>query len=223
MLPRHTLRRKRGAAYDGFFTGVWLTNPLTSVEARVRQGPTRWCAWLLETGADRGEADAPYKTLAEFVAAAKHNPGSSSIGWVDHDRDTSCGTSCRRRAARACGVHLAFPRRASRIAACSAVTSNMMVIEPAERASISAPATCACSRRVNKSGYPRFSRRTRLLTEAAFDVSPVPRCAGVVVPPGIPKEKHRLLERCSASSRSRLVAQVPRREPVRGRLPECGR
>src|SRR3954470_7145730 len=60
----------------GFFTGVWLTGPLTSAEAKVTlRDLTPIARLVLEPALIAVKADAPYKTLADFINAAKQNPG----------------------------------------------------------------------------------------------------------------------------------------------------
>ena len=56
----------------GFFTGVWLTNPLTSAEANVTlKDLTPVARLVLEPAVNVVTAAAPYKSLPDFIAAAK--------------------------------------------------------------------------------------------------------------------------------------------------------
>src|SRR5262245_31824359 len=60
----------------GFFTGVWLTGPLTSAEANVTlKDLTPVARLVLEPAVIAVKADAPYKSLPDFIAAAKKSPG----------------------------------------------------------------------------------------------------------------------------------------------------
>src|SRR3954451_21482355 len=60
----------------GFFTGVWLTGPLSSAEAKVTlRDLTPVARLVLEPALIAVKADAPYKTLGDFIAAAKQQPG----------------------------------------------------------------------------------------------------------------------------------------------------
>ena len=55
---------------------MWLTNPLTSAEAKVTlKDLTPVARLVLEPAVIAVKADAPYKTLADFVNAAKQKPG----------------------------------------------------------------------------------------------------------------------------------------------------
>ena len=71
------LAEKKGETHMiGIFTGVWLTNPLTSAEAKVTlKDLTPIARLLLEPAVIAVKADAPYKTLGDFVSAAKAKPG----------------------------------------------------------------------------------------------------------------------------------------------------
>ena len=71
------LAEKKGETHTiGIFTGVWLTNPLTSNEAKVSLNDlTPIARLLLEPAVIAVKADAPYKTLGDFVNAAKQKPG----------------------------------------------------------------------------------------------------------------------------------------------------
>jgi len=66
------LAEKAGEPHTiGFFTGVWLTSPLTSAEAKVTlRDLTPVARLVLEPALIAVKADAPFKTLGFFVAAA---------------------------------------------------------------------------------------------------------------------------------------------------------
>ena len=93
------LAEKKGDTHTiGFFTGVWLTNPLTSAEAKVTlKDLTPIARLVLEPAVIAVKADAPYKTLADFVNAAKQKPGElKQSGARSRAATTSCASSCRR-------------------------------------------------------------------------------------------------------------------------------
>src|SRR3981189_1359031 len=71
------LAEKRGDPNTlGLFTGVWLRTPLVSTEAKVTlRDLTPIARLVLEPAVIAVKADAPYKTLAEFIEAAKKSPG----------------------------------------------------------------------------------------------------------------------------------------------------
>src|SRR5581483_4159564 len=128
------LAEKAGEQHTiGFFTGVWLTSPLTSAEAKVTlRDLTPIARLVLEPALIAVKADAPYKGLGDFIAAAKQHPGQlkQSGGSV-----TSRDNVVRQLLQKATGARwafISFPGGGERIAALLGGHVNMMVIEPAE-------------------------------------------------------------------------------------------
>ena len=181
------LAEKAGEAHTiGFFTGVWLTSPLTSTEAKVTlRDLTPVARLVLEPALIAVKADAPFKTLADFTNAAKEKPGQlkQSGGSV-----TSRDNVVRQLLQRSSGsrwAFISFPGGGERIAALLGGHVNMMVIEPAEagehiRAGNMRVLAQVADRRLT--AFPNVPT----LKEAGFDVPAVPQVRGVVAPPGIP-------------------------------------
>src|SRR5918996_1087058 len=71
------LAEKKGEPHTiGFFTGVWVTNPLTTKEATVTIKDLMPIVRLvLEPAVIAVKADSPYKNMKDFIEAAKKNPG----------------------------------------------------------------------------------------------------------------------------------------------------
>jgi putative tricarboxylic transport membrane protein len=183
------LFEKKGDPHTiGFFTGVWLTSPITSKEAKVTlRDLTPIARLVLEPALIAVKADSPYKTLPDFIAAAKQNPMQlkQSGGSV-----TSRDNVVRQLLQKATGARwafISFPGGGERIAALLGGHVNMMVIEPEEagehiRAGNMRVLAQVSDRRL--AGYPNVPT----LKEAGFDVPAVPQVRGVVAPPGIPQE-----------------------------------
>jgi len=172
----------------GFFTGVWLNNPLTSVESRVTlRDLTPIARLVLEPALIAVKADAPYKTLGDFIAAAKEKPGQlkQSGGSV-----TSRDNVVRQLLQKVSGARwafISFPGGGERIAALLGGHVNMMVIEPAEAGEHIRAGNMRVLAQVSEkrlSGFPNVPT----LKEAGFDVPAVPQVRGVVAPPNIPAE-----------------------------------
>ena len=128
------LAEKKGETHMiGIFTGVWLANPLTSAEAKVSlKDLTPIARLLLEPAVIAVKADAPYKTLNDFVAAAKQKPGElkRSGGSI-----TSRDNVVRQQLQKVSGARwqfISFPGGGERIAALLGGHVQMMVIEPNE-------------------------------------------------------------------------------------------
>ena len=72
----HMVERKGDTHLVGFFTALWIGAPLTSKEARVQFKELTPIAGLVSDPAVIVvKADSPYKTLPEFIEAAKKTPG----------------------------------------------------------------------------------------------------------------------------------------------------
>jgi putative tricarboxylic transport membrane protein len=172
----------------GFFTGVWLTGPLTSAEAKVTlRDRTPIARLVLEPALIAVKADAPYKTLGDFIAAAKQHPGQlkQSGGSV-----TSRDNVVRQLLQKTTGARwafISFPGGGERIAALLGGHVNMMVIEPAEAGEHIRAGNMRVLAQVSDTRLPAFPD-VPTLKEAGFDVPAVPQVRGVVAPPGIPAE-----------------------------------
>ena len=181
------LAEKAGEQHTiGFFTGVWLTSPLTSTEAKVTlRDLTPISRLVLEPALIAVKADSPYKTLGGFVAAAKEKPGQlkQSGGSV-----TSRDNVVRQLLQKASGgrwTFISFPGGGERIAALLGGHVDMMVIEPEEAGEHIRAGNMRVLAQVSDHrlrGFPNVPT----LKEAGFDVPAVPQVRGVVAPPGIP-------------------------------------
>ena len=183
------LAEKKGESHTiGFFTGVWLTNPLTSEKAKITlRDLTPVVRLVLEPAVIAVKADAPYKTLGDFVAAAKQNPGQlkQSGGSI-----TSRDNVVRQQIQQVSGARwafISFPGGGERIAALLGGHVNMMVIEPAEAGEHIRAGNMRVLAQVTEKRLPAFAD-VPTLREAGFNVTPVPQVRGIVAPPGIPSE-----------------------------------
>ena len=172
----------------GFFTGVWLNNPLTSVEARVTlKDLTPVARLVLEPAVIAVKADAPYKTLPDFIAAAKQSPGQlKQSGGSVTSRDNVVRQLLQRNTG-ARWAFISFPGGGERIAALLGGHVNMMVIEPAEAGEHIRAGNMRMLAQVSEKRLPGFPD-VPTLKEAGFDIPAVPQVRGVVAPPAIPKE-----------------------------------
>ena len=183
------LFEKKGDPHTiGFFTGVWLTSPITTAEAKVTlRDLTPVARLVLEPALIAVKADAPYKTLGDFVAAAKKNPGQlKQSGGSVTSRDNVVRQLLQKNSG-ARWAFISFPGGGERIAALLGGHVNMMVIEPAEAGEHIRAGNMRVLAQVSDkrlAGFPDVPT----LKEAGFDVPAVPQARGVVAPPGIPAE-----------------------------------
>ena len=172
----------------GLFTGVWLQTPLVSAEAKVTlRDLTPIARLVLEPAVIVVKADSPFKSLGEFIAAAKKNPGQlKQSGGSNTSRDNVV----RQLLQKATGTRwafISFPGGGERIAALLGGHVNIMVIEPEEAGEHIRAGNMRVLAQVSERRLPSFPD-VPTLKEADFDVPVVPQVRGVVAPPGISKE-----------------------------------
>ena len=172
----------------GFFTGVWLTSPLTSAEARVTlRDLTPIARLVLEPALIAVKADSPYRTLGDFIAAAKEHPGQlKQSGGSVTSRDNVV-RQLLQKATSSRWAFISFPGGGERIAALLGGHVNMMVIEAAEAGEHIRAGNMRVLAQVSEKRLAAFPD-VPTLKEAGFDVPAVPQVRGVVAPPGIPAE-----------------------------------
>ena len=184
----YVVEKKGDAHAIAIFTGVWLTNPLTQSEAKVTfKDMTPISRLVLEPALVAVKNDAPYKTLKDFIDAAKKTPGQlkQSGGSI-----TSRDNVIRQLLMKETGANwafISFPGGGERIAAVLGGHVNMMVIEPQEAGEHIRGGNMRVIAQVNEkrlSAYPNVPT----LKEAGFDIPIVPQVRGVVAPPGIPAD-----------------------------------
>lgn len=167
------------------FTGNWLTNPLTRAEAKFTvKDMTPVARLVLEPALIAVKADAPFKTLKDFIEAAKKAPGTmkQSGGSI-----TSRDNVVRQLLMKDTGAnwaYISFPGGGERIAALLGGHVNMMVVEPQEAGEhIKAGGMRVIAQVSDKrlAGYPNVPT----IKEAGYDIPNVPQVRGILMPPGV--------------------------------------
>jgi putative tricarboxylic transport membrane protein len=142
---------------------------------------------VLEPALIAVKADAPFKTMADFINAAKHNPGQlKQSGGSQTSRDNVVRQLLQKHTG-ARWAFISFPGGGERIAALLGGHVNMMVIEPAEAGEHIRAGNMRVLAQVSDSRLPAFPN-VPTLKEAGFDIPAVPQVRGVVAPPKIPAE-----------------------------------
>lgn len=172
----------------GFFTGVWLTGPLVQEKAKVTMRDLQPIARLvLEPALIAVKADSPYKSLKDFIGAAKQKPGElKQSGGSITSRDNVV-RQLLQQATGARWAYISFPGGGERIAALLGGHVQMMVIEPEEAGEHIRAGNMRVLAQVTEKRLARFPD-VPTLKEAGFDVPVVPQVRGVLAPPGIPAE-----------------------------------
>ena len=170
------------------YTGLWITNPLMRKEANVTlKDMTPLVGLVREPAMLVVKSDAPYKTLKDFIDAAKQNPGqlkqsAGSIGardWVVRQLlMTNTGANW---------AYISFPGGGERIAALLGGHVNIMLIEPQEAGEHIRAGNLRVIAQVSDTRLAAFPN-VPTIKESGFDSTNVPQVRGVVAPPGIPPE-----------------------------------
>jgi putative tricarboxylic transport membrane protein len=172
----------------GFFTGVWVTNPLTTAEASVTlKDLTPVARLVLEPAIVVVKADSPYKNLKDFIEAAKKSPNQlrQSGGSV-----TSRDNLVRLLIQKATGAQwtfISFPSGGERLSNLLGGHVQMMVIEPQEAGeqiragNLRVIASLTEKRLASLPEVPTIK-------EQGIDVPLIPQARGVVAPPAAPRE-----------------------------------
>jgi len=182
------LAEKKGDTHTiSAFTGLWFTNPLMRAEAKITMKDlTPVVRLVLEPAMIVVKNDAPYKTLKDFIDAAKQNPGSlkQSAGSIGA-RDWLVRQLLMKQTG-ANWAYISFPSGGERIAALLGGHVNMMLIEPQEAGEHIRAGNLRVIVQISEERLPPFPN-VPTMKEAGFDAT-VPQVRGIIAPPGIPAE-----------------------------------
>ena len=180
------LAEKQGETHTiATYTGIWFTNPIMRAEAKfTMKDLTPVVRLVLEPAMIVVKNDAPYKTLKDFIDAAKQNPGqlkqsAGSIGardWIVRQllmKNTGANWA-----------YISFPSGGERIAALLGGHVNMMVIEPQEAGEHIRAGNLRVIAQIAAKRLPPFPD-VPTVQEAGFDIPNVPQVRGIIAPPGI--------------------------------------
>jgi putative tricarboxylic transport membrane protein len=156
---------------------VWIAGPLTSSEAKITVHDLKPIAQLmLEPAVFAVRADSPFKSLKDFVDAAKAKPGQlKQSGGSVTSRDNIVRLSLQH-ATGAKWAFVSFPGGGERLAALLGGHVDIMVIEPQEAGEqVRAGKLRVLAQLTDKRlpGYPDAPT----LKEAGFDVVTTPQIA----------------------------------------------
>jgi putative tricarboxylic transport membrane protein len=183
------LAEKKGEPHTiGFFTGVWVTNPLTTKEAAVTiKDLTPIVRLVLEPAVVAVKADAPYKDMKDFIEAAKKSPNQlRQSGGSVTGRDNLMRLLIQK-ATGAQWTYISFPSGGERLSNLLGGHVQMMVIEPQEAGeqiragNLRVIASLTEKRLASMPNVPTIK-------EQGIDVTIIPQARGVLAPPAASKE-----------------------------------
>lgn len=170
------------------FTVVWVTTPLTQQAAKERLNDlTPITRLVTEPALAVVKADSPYKTMGDFLKAAKDKPGTlkQSGGSI-----TSRDNIVRQLLMKQTGgnwAFISFPGGGERIAALLGGHVDLMIMDPSEAGEQVKAGKLRVIAQIGDSRLPEF-KDVATLTEQGFKIPDVPQTRGVVGPPDMPAD-----------------------------------
>ncbi len=183
------LSEKKGDPHTiGLITSVWIAGPLTSAEAKITVHDLKPIAQLmLEPAVFAVKADSPYKTMKDFIEAAKAKPGQlKQSGGSVTSRDNIVRLSMQH-ATGAKWAFVSFPGGGERLAALLGGHVDIMVIEPQEAGEQVRAGKLRVLAQLTDARLPGWPD-VPTLKEAGYDVQTTPQIRAVVAPPEQPAE-----------------------------------
>jgi putative tricarboxylic transport membrane protein len=170
------------------FTNVWLAGPLVQEADKVRLVDLSPVALMVrEPGLIVTNADSPYKTLKEFVTAAKDKPGTlKQSGGSITSRDNIIRQMIMKETG-ADWAFISFPSGGERLAALLGGHVQLMIIDPGEALAQLKSGKLRVLAQVAEQRLPEF-KDVPTVQQAGFKIPNVPQARGVVAPPNLPKD-----------------------------------
>jgi putative tricarboxylic transport membrane protein len=172
----------------GLITSVWIAGPLTTSEAKVTLHDLKPIAQLVREPAVLAvRTDAPYKTLKDFIDAAKAKPGQlKQSGGSVTSRDNIVRLQLQHETG-AKWAFVSFPGGGERVAALLGGHVDIMVIEPQEAGEQVRAGKLRVLAQLADPRLPGYPD-SPTLKEAGFDVTTTPQIRAVVAPPQMPAD-----------------------------------
>jgi putative tricarboxylic transport membrane protein len=162
------------------FTNIWLIDPLIQPSAANRlQDMSPIARLVVEPALVVVLADSPYKTLGQFIEAAKANPGKLrwSGGSIMSRENTVRQLLMQKTGAR--WQFISFPSGGERLAALLGGHVEMMIVDPSEAGEQIRAGKFRAIAQVSARRLPGFPD-IPTIKEAGFDIPDVPQMRGVV-------------------------------------------
>src|SRR5687767_2823685 len=182
------MAEKKGDPHTiALFTSAWMMTPILAPEAKTGFfDMTPVARLVLESAVVLVKADSPYRTLQDFIDAAKKEPGKlkQSGGSVQ-----TRGNFVRLILQRATGArwsYISFPGGGERIAALLGGHVDILMAEPQELGEYIRNGQLRALAQITEERLARFPD-VPTLREAGFNIHSDPTIRGVVAPPGTAK------------------------------------
>jgi putative tricarboxylic transport membrane protein len=172
----------------GLYTSTFFINPLVAEDATTTMDTlTPICNLLYEPALVVVRADSPFKTLKDFIEAAKASPNKYKQSAGNILAREAVVRQLIMQKTGAAWSYISFPSAGERMSALLGGHTDIMMIEPSEESGlIKSGRMRALAQIATKrlEAYPDVPT----LKEAGVDIVEVPQVRGVLAPPNISKE-----------------------------------
>jgi putative tricarboxylic transport membrane protein len=170
------------------FTNVWLVDPLVQEAANNKLVDMSPIARLVvEPALVVVRADSPFKTLPDFINAAKEKPGALKMSGGSITSRENLIRQLLMKATGARWAFISFPSGGERIAALLGGHVDMMIIDPSEAGEQVRAGKLRMIAQVNERRLSDFPD-VPTIREAGYNIPNVPQMRGVVGAPGMSAE-----------------------------------
>jgi putative tricarboxylic transport membrane protein len=180
--------RKADTHVIGLYTAAWLTAPMMSKEIRVQfQELTPIANLLVEPSVIVVKGDSPYKTLTDFIDAAKKNPDKLlQVGSSIESRANLLRLVLQRQTGARWG-HVPFPGAGERIAAVLGGHAHIYFGDPPEVLEHVNSGALRVVAQIADKRLPAFPNAPTI-QEAGYSLPSILSVRGVIAPPGVAKD-----------------------------------
>ena len=184
----YVMSKKNDPYVIACYTNLWIVNPLlqTSAPAKLTD-MTPIVRLVVEPALVVVRADLPFKTMQDFIEAAKAKPGA--LKWSGGSI-TSREAIVRQLLMKVTGARwafISFPAGGERIAALLGGHVDMMIVDPSEAGEQVRAGKFRAIAQVADRRLPGF-KDIPTLQEAGYQIPNVPQMRGVVGAPGMPAD-----------------------------------
>jgi len=184
------LAGKAGDAHTlGVFTNIWLTDPLVQQAAQVNlyKTLTPVARVVIEPGLFVVRADAPWKTLKDFIEDARANPGKLKMSGGSITARENLVRQILMRQTGANYAFISFPSGSERMAALLGGHVNLMMIDPGEGIEQVRAGKLKVLAQLADQRITAF-KDVPTVKESGYELPKIPQIRGVVGPPNMPAD-----------------------------------
>jgi putative tricarboxylic transport membrane protein len=170
------------------FTNIWLVDPLVQQAAKNRlQDMSPIARLVVEPALVVVKADSSFKSLGDFIKAAKEKPGALKMSGGSITSRENLVRQLLMKTTGARWAFISFPSGGERIAALLGGHVDMMIVDPSEAGEQVRAGKLRTIAQVSDKRLPGFPD-VPTIKEAGFDIPNVPQMRGVVGAPGMSAE-----------------------------------